>query len=146
MQSLRNIFKEVVKSIGIESAAALNVLRRKWPEIVGQPISVHTFPETVRNKILTIIVDTPQWIHHLSFFKKDIAEKLKAYDIRDVRFRVGRLPEKTVVHNRKEDASLTDDEQRFVENTVRNIKDEEIKEQFRKLIGHGLTKGKGFKK
>jgi hypothetical protein len=142
MQSLRNIFKDVIKSIGIENAAALNVLRRKWPEIVGQPISIHTFPETVRNKTLTVIVDTPQWIHHLSFFKKDIAEKLKSYDIRDVRFRVGRLPEKVVVHHRKEDASLTDEEQRFVENTVRNIKDEEIKEKFRKLIGHGLTKGK----
>ena len=72
MQSLRNIFKAVIKNIGIESGAALNVLRRKWPQIVGQPVSVHTYPDTVRNKILTVIVDTPQWMHHLSFFKKDI--------------------------------------------------------------------------
>ena len=59
-----------------------------------------------------------------------------------VRFRLGRLPEKKDIPLNKEDTVLTDEDLRFLENTVNNVKDEELKEVFRKLIMHGLTKGK----
>jgi len=109
---------------------------------MGQTIAVHTFPETVRNNVLTIIVDTPQWMHHLSFYKEDMAAKLKLYKINGIRFRVGRISAGTTKTVKTENIELSDDELKYVENVTRNIKDDELRKQFASLIKHGLTKGK----
>ncbi len=143
MESLRKILGECTKDFGIENGSVLNAVRRKWADIVGPAISAHTFPDTISSKVLIIIVDTPQWMHHLSFYKEDITEKLRFCDMQGVRFKLGRLPEKTDIPLSKEEAELTDEDLRFLENTIGNIKDEELKEKFRKLIVHGLTKVKG---
>ncbi len=142
MQSLHNILKEFVKDFGIESGPVLNVIRRQWSDIVGDTIASHTYPDTIKNKVLTIRVDTPQWMHHLSFFKEDISGKLRTYTIVAIRFRIGSLPRKADAQGKDEDAGLTDEDLRFVENTIKNVKDEEIKAKFKKLISHGLTKGR----
>ncbi|MCK5505126.1 MAG: DUF721 domain-containing protein [Thermodesulfovibrionia bacterium] len=142
MQPLRSILGKFAKDFGLEGGAVLNAIRKKWVDIVGQPISIHTFPDVIKAKILTLIVDTPQWMHHLSFFKEELSEKLKPYNVDGIRFRLGKLP-RTVkeVHDEAE-LTLTDEDLRYVENTVKNIKDEELKEKFRALIMHGLAKRK----
>ncbi len=142
MQPLRRILGEFINDFGIESGIILNAVRSKWADIVGPPIAVHTFPDTIRGKVLTIIVDTPQWMHHLGFFKEDILEKLKSYKIDEIRFRLGRLPEKIDKQAVEENIELSDEDLRYLENTLKNIEDEELKETFKKLIIHGLTKGK----
>ncbi len=145
MQALHQILRTFIKDYGIEGGDALNLLRKKWPATVGEPVAVHTFPDTIRKKVLTIIVDTPQWLHHLGFFKKEITDKLSPYHIESIRFRVGRLPEKREDRKAVEDIELTEADLRYIENTVRNLKDEELKEKFRRLIGRGLAKGKKCK-
>ncbi|RJQ53108.1 MAG: DUF721 domain-containing protein [Nitrospiraceae bacterium] len=142
MQSLHGILKILTKSYGLEGGVALNALRRRWVEVVGQTVSVHTSPDTIKGKVLTLIVDTPQWMHHLSFFKEEITAKLKPYNVSDIRFRIGRLPEETEEAREKEQAGLNEEDKRYIENTLKNLKDEELKEKFRTLIAHGLTKGK----
>lgn len=142
MESLHKILGQYTKDLGIESGSVLNAIRRKWPGIVGPAVAAHTFPDTISSKVLIIIVDTPQWMHHLSFFKEEISEKLRFCNMQGVRFKLGRIPEIKDVPPGKEDTVLADDDLRFLENTIGNIKDEELKETFRKLIVHGLTKGK----
>jgi len=146
MESLRKILGEFSKDLGIESGSVLNAVRRKWAGIVGPAVAAHTYPDTISSKVLIIIVDTPQWMHHLSFYKEEISEKLKFCNMEGVRFRLGRLPEKKEAPLAEEEAGLTDEDLRFLENTVNNVKDEELREKFRKLIVHGLTKGKGSAK
>lgn len=140
MQALQNILHKFVKEAGIEGGVALNNLRRRWVEIVGQPISVHTYPDIVKGSYLTIVVDTPQWMHHLGFYKDDIALKLKPYGIAGIRFRLGRIPVKEEAEKEAEEADLTDEDLQYIENTVGSLKDEELKESFRKLIRHGLIR------
>jgi hypothetical protein len=142
MQSLQKILREFIKDFGIEDGTLLNAIQKNWTEIVGQPVAAHTFPDTVKGKVLTIIVDTPQWLHHLSFFKEDISEKLTSYNLDSVRFRQGRLPLGVQDTSREEKVELTDDDMRYIENTVKNVKDEELREKFVTLITHGLTRGK----
>jgi predicted nucleic acid-binding Zn ribbon protein len=142
MQPLNSIIRSFVKKIGIEGGLALNNIKRCWPDIVGKPIAAHTCPDTVRNSILTIIVDTPQWMQHLSFYKETIREKLGQYNIEEVRFRVGRLQHNAEVKKQTEDSALAEEDARYMENTLKHLKDEELKEKFRALITHGLTKGK----
>lgn len=140
MEPLQNILRSFAREFGIEGGAGLNAIRRLWADVVGQTIATHTYPDTIKTKVLTIIVDTPQWMHHLSFYKEVIHEKLTSYNIGGIRFRLGKIPEKADKQRQEFNAGLTDDDLRYIENTLKNLKDEELKEKFRVLITHGLTK------
>jgi len=142
MQSLQNILKTFIKNHGLESGVVLTAIRHQWTNLVGETISAHTFPDTVKGTVLNLIVDTPQWMHHLSFFKEEITAKLKPYAVNDIRFRIGRLPEQIHEDLSTDQASLSEDDERYIENTLKNLKDEGLKEKFRSLIVHGLTRGK----
>lgn len=144
MESLNNILKKFIKEFGLESGLTLNTIKSQWVNIVGQTIAAHTFPDTIKGKILILIVDTPQWMHHLSFYKEEISKKLKPYNVTGVRFRLGRLPEKTNGRQEENNLTLTEEDLRYIENTLRNIRDEELKEKLRSLLTHGLIKGKQF--
>jgi predicted nucleic acid-binding Zn ribbon protein len=142
MQSLQNILKTFIKDHGLESGIVLTSIRRQWTNLVGETVAAHTFPDTMRDRVLQLIVDTPQWMHHLSFFREEITAKLKHYDVSEIRFRTGRLPEQGKKDRKAEPAELSSDDVRYIENTLKNLHDEELREKFRALIVHGLTKGK----
>ncbi len=142
MQSLNYILKSFIRDYGLEGGVAMNAIRHQWKNIVGPAISAHTYADTLKGQVLTITVDTPQWIHHLSFFKGDIISKLNAYAVSDVRFRIGRIPEEEKAAVSAEHAELSEDDQRYIENTLKNLNDEELREKFRTLIIHGLSRGK----
>jgi hypothetical protein len=142
MEALNSILKKFIKDLGLESGIILNTIRNQWNEIVGQTIAAHTFPETIKGRVLTLLVDTPQWMHHLSFYKEEIIQKLKPYNMTGVRFKLGRLPERSNGRQEEDNPILTEDDQRYIENTLRNIEDEELKEKLRTLLIHGLTRGK----
>ena len=142
MNSLRNILGKFAKHNGIDSGVALNNLRKQWTKLVGKPIAVHTYPDSVKSGSLSIVVDTPQWIHHLGFYKKEILDKLKPLGVNSIRFRLGKIPEYMNEDVSPEDSELSEEDLRYIDNTVKNLKDEELKETFRTLIRHGLTKRK----
>lgn len=141
MQLLNRILKKFIKGLDLESGIALNNLKNQWVNVVGQTIAAHTSPDTIRSKMLIITVDTPQWMHHLSFYKEDISGKLKPYNITKIRFKLGRLSEKVAAGHQENNVTLTEEDLRYLKNTLKNIKDEELKEKFRRLITHGLTRG-----
>ena len=142
MQSLHNILKTFVKEYGLEGGVVLNSIQNQWKHIAGQTVAAHTFPDTVKGKVLTLIVDTPQWMHHLSFFKEEIVSKLTSYNIIEVRFKLGKLPENSKETRVAGDITLSEDDLIYLENTLRNLKDEDLREKFRKLIAHGLMRGR----
>jgi predicted nucleic acid-binding Zn ribbon protein len=142
MQSLQNILKPFIKIHGLECGVALTAIRRQWINLVGGTIAAHTFPDSLKGSVLNLIVDTPQWMHHLSFFKEEITAKLKPYAVGDIRFRIGKIPEQKKADLSKDEARLSEDDERFIDNTLKNLRDEELKEKFRTLIVHGLTRRK----
>ena len=142
MQSLQSLLKKFAKDFKLEDGVVITAIRDKWTDLVGETIAVHTFPDMIKGKELTLIVDTPQWRHHLDFLKKDICEKIERYGIDEVKFRVGKIPESGGKLSKAVEAKLTEDDLRYIKNTIKNVNDEELKETFRKLIAHGLTKRK----
>lgn len=142
MHSLHNILKTFVRDYGLEGGVVLNTIQSRWADFVGQTIALHTFPDTIKGKVLTLTVDTPQWMHHLSFFKEEIVAKLNPYNVEEIRFKIGRLPEKTKKPLKDEDVNLSEDDLRYLENTLKGLKDQELKERFKTLMIHGLMKGK----
>jgi hypothetical protein len=138
MQSLQDILSKFFKDSGLKNGVAINAIKRKWQSIVGKTIAAHTCPDLLRGKSLTLIVDTPQWMHHLTFYKEEIVGKLQPYNIENIRFRLGRLPEQATDTEGGEIAQLTEDDLRYIENTVGKIRDEDLQRKFRTLITHGL--------
>ena len=142
MQSLQSLLKKFTKDFKLEDGVVITALRDKWTDLVGETIAVHTFPDMIKDRQLTLIVDSPQWRHHLDFLNKDICEKIERYGIDDLKFRIGKIPESKGKLSKAVEAQLTEDDLRYIENTIKNVKDGELKETFRKLIAHGLTKKK----
>ena len=142
MQRAGSILKKFISNYGLESALTLTKIKNQWLKLVGQAIAAHTFPDVIKGKTIFITVDTPQWMHHLNFYKLDMCEKLKHYKISEIRFKLGKLPEEENIKQAADKIALTDEDSRFIESTVRNLKDNELKEKLRGLLTHGLMNRK----
>lgn len=142
MQRIGSVLKKFVSDYGLETGLTSTTIRNQWIRLVGQTIAEHTSPDGIKGKTIFIIVDTPQWLHHVSFYKQEILEKLKPYKITNVRFKLGRMPEITDVRQEIDNISLSEEDSRYIENTVKNIKDDELKERFRKLLTDALRSKK----
>ena len=109
---------------------------------MGDAVSSHTFPDMAKNGVLTVVVDSPQWIHHLSFFKDDMAGKLSRYGINEVRFRIGKVPEPEEKRAEALERQLSSDDRRYIENTLKGVRDDELRKRLKRLIVNALTKGR----
>jgi predicted nucleic acid-binding Zn ribbon protein len=142
MQRAGSILKKFVRDYGLEAGLTLTIVRKQWLSLVGQTIASHTSPDIIRGSTLHITVDTPQWIHHLSFYKHDICEKLKPYKISEIRFKRGRLPEREDSGQEVTDRTLTDEDIRSIENMVQGLEDKELRQRFQSLLTHAFMRGK----
>lgn len=70
------ILKSMSQNLGIEKEMLLYRLKKNWPDFVGQTLALHTAPERLKFKTLTLRVDGPTWIHELSFLKRDMIKKI----------------------------------------------------------------------
>lgn len=139
MQHLNTILRQLAKEYGIEGGEALNSLRRRWFSLVGKAVAAHTFPEALKNRVLTVVVDTPQWMHHLSFFKQDISDRIASPEVREIRFRIGRIKQKAGEQPGTDSVKLSDRDMRYIEGIVQDIPDEDLRLKFRSLMMHGLA-------
>lgn len=139
MQRVGGILKKFVKNYGLETGLNLSAVKKQWISLVGQTLAAHTSPDVIKGKTIFINVDTPQWMHHLSFYKQEMLEKLKNYGIENVRLKLGRLNEDSVNKFKTTNAyQLTEEDSRYIENTIKNLKDDELKEKFRRLLSDAL--------
>jgi hypothetical protein len=142
MYSLKALLKNYLNESGLESGLLINKLRKQWPEIVGETIAAHTSPDSVKGRQLTISVDSPQWMHHLGFFKKEITDKLKQHELSEIRFKLGRPIKRSTREEPAAPPRLSDEDISYIEETLKDISDPVLKEKFKKLLAHGLTRGK----
>ena len=142
MHPLNSILRKFIKDFDLTGGLKLSKIKNHWRNIVGHTIASHTCPYILRDGILTLTVDTPQWMHHLGFFKEEIKDKLKEYNVHEVRFSLGKLPESLENETETGTIEISDSDKRYINNTLRVIKDKELKEKFRTLLIHAVTKGK----
>ena len=121
MHPINSILKKFIKDFGLTGGITLSQINDHWSNIVGQTIASHTSPYMLRDGILTLTVDTPQWMHHLGFFKEEIKEKLKEYHVREIRLSLGRLPESNTDETEAVTAEISDSDQRYINNTLRAV-------------------------
>lgn len=140
MQHVGSILKKFVNDYGLEAGLTLTTIKNQWGALVGQTLAAHTSPDLIKGKTIFITVDTPQWMHHLSFYRQEILEKLKNYKIDKVRFKLGRVDENPATEYEKTShCELSEEDSRYIENTIRSLKDNELREKFRILLSDTLS-------
>lgn len=143
MQRVGNILRQFVKDYGLESSHSLQVIKKQWTVLVGATIAAHASPDLIKGKTIFITVDTPQWMHHLSFYKQEISEKLRPHNIEDIRFKLGKQDKNPDLKQGVPLSSrLSEEDSAYIENTISSLKDAGLREKFRTLLTHGLTKKK----
>lgn len=90
LQALSSVLIPLCSEIGLSERLRLETLRAKWHEMLGHPLSDHTYPMTIERGSLLVNVDSPIWLQELRFAKTAFQRKLKGLSITDVRFRHGR--------------------------------------------------------
>ena len=78
LDSFSTILAGLANRLGLESKLFEARLRRYWPDIVGEPIAIHTRPDQIRFKKLYIFVHNSVWLQQLTFLKPALLEKVNA--------------------------------------------------------------------
>jgi len=83
------LLNSLFRDLGISERIRIETLRRKWFNIFADPLSSHTAPADLKDGKLVIAVDSPAWLQHLKFLKKELSEKLKPHGIKDIKLKLG---------------------------------------------------------
>jgi len=133
---LNSLFRE----LGISERIRIEALKRQWCSIFADPISSHTAPADLKDGKLFIAVDSPAWLQHLKFLKKEMSDKLKPYGIKDIKLKLGsvridnkrQIPEKFAPPESFRE--LSDEDIVNIDHTVAGIENGELKAIIRQAM------------
>jgi hypothetical protein len=140
LQSINPVLDAMFRDLGISERIKLDTLSRRWSDIFSGSLAEHTAPADLKEGMLVIAVDSPVWLQHLKFMKKDILEKLKGHGVRDIRFKHGSIyrDRENAKSVRKAEEpvyrKLTSGEAESIENAVTQIEDAELKTVIRSIF------------
>lgn len=141
-----SLLTHLIRDLGIEDGIRLAMMKREWYSLFQKPLSYHVSPCRLSEGELLLNVDSPVWLQELNFFKEEIIKKLGSYGVREVRFKLGRIPranENTAVKDKKSGKKhLKDGELEFVDKTVSHISDESLKTTVKSAMQKAITSGK----
>lgn len=97
-------------------------------------------PVSFSDRELLLHVTSPIWMQQCSYHKSELIKKLSAYDVQDIRFRLGRIPQKkqTISPPRKT-LELTPEDRLFISELLSDVSDESLKESIKKALEKSLT-------
>jgi len=140
MKKAETVLGPMLKQLGIENGVRLERIRNDWPDIFEKSISPHMFPATLNEGELLLHVESPSWMQQLTYYKKEIIQKLSSYAITDVRFRLGRITNRKKKQEvQKPKRALSSEEVSFAASVVADIMNQALKESIRKAIEKSLV-------
>lgn len=150
MNRIDEIISPFLKGLGVEEAVRLEGIKKEWSNFFGEPLSLHMHPLSLKNGELMINVDSPVWLQQISFFKTEIINKLTAFDVIEVRFRLGKAKpsRKTFVHQDSQTYNAQPDKKalQYIDDTVSEIKDAELRDCVRKSMEKAFSGRQGHRK
>jgi len=174
MYVIKDLLDDAFKNSNITSRLKENMVFPLWPSIVGSKIASNTKPERLENGVLKVSVSGSAWLQQLTFMKSDILKSYRDFIgsdlIKDIRFYTGNSYKEKDTRSKPAIEQLAmdfnsynvPDEFQFnrlelgegdklqIEEQVKDIKDEELKEQMKKIIEKDFKiklwkKNKGWK-
>ncbi|PKL51716.1 MAG: hypothetical protein CVV37_05085 [Nitrospira bacterium HGW-Nitrospira-1] len=140
MKKTGAVLAPLLKNLGLESSVRLVRIRHDWYGIFDEPITSHLFPVSFSEKELLLHVTSPIWMQQFSYHKSEILKKLSAYGVEDIRFRLGRIPQrKQEILPDCKAPELTRENRFFIAELLSDISDETLKETIKKAVEKSLT-------
>jgi predicted nucleic acid-binding Zn ribbon protein len=150
LMPLPEILTPLLKTHGLHSHLLEFSLQQHWPEIVGDQVGRHTWPEALRHRQLYLLAENSVWLQQLRFLKPELLAKVTAYAgsdaITDIVLRVGTLPspetdERPSPRPPEEDSpsewrrEVVDEEARAtIDASIQPVTDPELRERLRLLL------------
>ncbi len=148
MEKLESILLSSFENLALRERIAFDHLKRSWLTVCGEPLSLHTFPVDLRSGSLTVNVDSSPWLQQVKFLKKDLEDKLRDFQVREIRFRLGRVAWKHQSRFSVKDAArglsdeeLSDADREWLKATLLSVRDEDLRDLLRKTIARTISKG-----
>ncbi len=145
MKRADTLLKPLVRDLGIVDGIRLAQVKSQWHILFHKPLSCRMSPSLVSGDELLLTVDSPVWLQELKFYQEDIVKKLSPFQVKKVRFKLGRCSAVTVPEETDADRTgrtLTGYDRSFIEKTVSDIQDKALKETLQKTIAKAITSGK----
>ena len=134
------VLDKLLKRFGLEVQQRAWEIERQWDEIVGAGISAHTSVTEIRYRKLFVAVDSPAWVQQLTLLKGTFLPRINArFDkpiVRDIVFRVGPLPTKTVPTQEAPPSprELTGEEKAAISEQLEALRDPDLREILRSVM------------
>ena len=143
MKKTGAVLGPLLRNLGLESGVRLARLKNDWYEIFDEQITAQLFPVSLSDRELLLHVTSPIWMQQCSFHKNEILKKLSAYDVQNIRFRLGRIPQKKQrLSPPRKTPELTPENRFFISELLSDVTDESLKESIKKALEKSLTAGK----
>lgn len=113
---------------------------RHWEQVVGPAIARRARPLRLSGGVLTVVVASAPWMQQLSFMKAELTQRLNTClgeeRVREIVLRSGQVKPETVTDETVQPVArpLSPLELDWIEQQVREIPDDELREQFRALM------------
>lgn len=151
-QRAKKVLDETLQELGLTKRFEEWKAYQVWELAVGEKIAAHAHPTKIQNGKLSVLVDNTTWVQQLNFFKMRIMDEINKQAgkdiVREIAFKIGKLRRK---EEPKELATpgeprplgrgvelkrikLSDQRLRQVEESLRHIKDSEIKDVMRRFL------------
>lgn len=144
MNRLGKLISPFLKQSGIEEAVRFERIKEEWLDIFNEPLSYHMYPISLKDGELLINIDSPVWLQQVSFYKDDIVRKLSPFEVKGVRFRLGRIASgdntRTAKPAQSSGKAISPEAARDIEDAISGIKDEELRESIRKVMEKSFLK------
>jgi len=150
MKRVASLLSPFIKELGIVDGVKLSEIKRDWYVLFQKPLSFHMYPSVLSKGELLLNVDSPVWLQELNFFRGEILKKLSSYNVKTLRFRLGRVsadikPEDrsgATTREKPKGKTLTAEEQSYIQQTVLRINDDALRVAVKNVIEKAVTCGR----
>ena len=140
--SVPEVLRRVLARRGMERRIKELWILPQWREIVGEKISQHTQPVTVKKGNLFVRVDSSGWLTQLTYLKEKIISQINQREgsdlIKDIYFHLGEVKENCSVRENIQSGKIRNklDKKDWVkirENLV-NLKDSSLRKTVKRIL------------
>ena len=143
MKKTGAVLGPLLKNLGLESGVRLARIKCDWYGIFDEQITSNLFPASLSDRELLLHASSPIWIQQFTFHKSEIIKKLSAYGVQDIRFSLGKIPQKKQkILPQLKATELSRENIFFITELLSDISDENLKETIKKAVEKSLTSKK----
>ena len=146
IEKLGDILDKSLKRLVLSSRLMEYEVWPIWNETVGPMIARNAQPEKIRHGTLFVRVSSPVWMQQLQYMKETLAEKLnqglKREVVKNVFFFIGKVEAEISGQKPESVESPAHTEPNFDEETLRSVKDPQVRRALKRLFNAHSRKRK----